>query len=474
MARIVFCHFGQEHLGIEYLAAELESHGNEVALAFERLAYGSKSNWQQLAEKVLALKPDIVAFAVFTETLGLCNKTAEFIKRMAPECPVAYGGIHPSIAPVDCARLAHVDVVFHGEALVSFPAWVDAWQSGKDWKSMPGVALRLPNGHIQVNNKAPFLLDLSHLPVPKKELFASQYPDLMTNYMVMAGFGCPYQCTFCEHSVFRDYDDRVQVRTRPVDVVLEEISNHKSAIRYVFFCDEVFGLNLSWLEEFSEKYPKQIGIPFHANLNPLMADKRRVELIARAGCDVVSMGVQTASDRIRLQIYNRRETWEKIVTAAGTIRSFGLKYNADRLLGNPLETEEELVEAVSLFKKLRPNRVTVYWLSLYPNLPILDVFRKRGVLLPTQDLTSREDGSISFGLLLPEGKQVERHIPFAILHVLTPILPSIILRALTHCRRWIPQSKFLLYSSIILVSILRGDLTVLVHGFRTLRDKLWA
>ncbi|MEM2982896.1 MAG: cobalamin-dependent protein, partial [Candidatus Bathyarchaeia archaeon] len=91
--RICFCHLGRENLGIEYLSAVLKAEGHEVFLAYDPGLFGINDNvlyfpWLErvferdkaLLERIEAMRPDIVAFSVYTGTYQWAARMAGRIK----------------------------------------------------------------------------------------------------------------------------------------------------------------------------------------------------------------------------------------------------------------------------------------------------------------------------------------------------------------------------------------------------------
>ena len=470
--KFVFVHYGQESLGIEYLSTVLKERGFDVGLAYQRLSMGDTASPESVAQEILEEKPDFIGFCVFTETLGICNETAQIVREKTPHVPIIYGGIHASICPEETAAIPHVDIAFHGEALSSLPEWLECHISGQDCSQLKGIAFRRDDGSIQVNPKSPFVLDPDKIPKADKVLFARRHPDILRNYVIMTGFGCPMKCSYCEHDVFADFDGKVRIRMRSVESVIDEILFWKDKISYVYFSDEIFGMNIKWLEKFSDQYREKINKPFFANMHPKGVNHKRLDLLKHAGCEVINMGVQTASDRVRYEIYGRRETNEDLLAAGNLIKNKGLSLQVDRILGNPLETKEELSDAILLFKALHPRRVTTYWLTLYPNLPLHRIFEQAGVKLERKDLTTRKDGSVSYGMLVPSDVSTEEWMPYALLHVISPVIPYAVLKKILPFVDFIPKWRFLFYILNLIVGLLNKDVPILMHVYRTIHSRI--
>ena len=72
---------------------------------------------------------------------------------------------------------------------------------------------------------------------------------------------------------------------------------------------------MKWLEEFSERYPSEVGIPFFCSVHPGIVKEKTVELLKKSGCWCVAIGVQSGSERIRKEIFNRHISNKQIIEA---------------------------------------------------------------------------------------------------------------------------------------------------------------
>src|SRR5690606_22600476 len=125
--RVTFVTSGLEHLGIAALSAYVRAHGHETTLVYEPKPFSSNSgpatahlsrllrpSPEETAERVLATKPDVVAFSSYTITHRWSVEVARAIKRERP-VPIVFGGPHVSGAPAHSIREPAIDVVVEGE-----------------------------------------------------------------------------------------------------------------------------------------------------------------------------------------------------------------------------------------------------------------------------------------------------------------------------------------------------------------------
>jgi radical SAM superfamily enzyme YgiQ (UPF0313 family) len=137
---------------------------------------------------------------------------------------VVIGGVHASALPGEAVK--HADSVVIGEAENIWPKLLE------DYK----------DGSLKKFYKADGLVDLTNLPIPKRELLNKKI-YISTN-VVQASRGCPLGCEFC--SVERFFGKKT--RFRPVEEVIEEIKGMDRQ-RFLLFADDNLIINPPYLKE---------------------------------------------------------------------------------------------------------------------------------------------------------------------------------------------------------------------------------
>ncbi|MBO4264709.1 MAG: B12-binding domain-containing radical SAM protein, partial [Clostridia bacterium] len=182
-------------------------------------------------------------------------------------------------------------------------------------------------------------------------------PQLSTlSYEVIASRGCPFTCSYCSvinlHRLMPN--GTKAVRTRSVDSVIAELIEAKKKCKklvFVHFYDEIFPNTPGWVDEFCEKYNKNIRIPFTIWSHPKMVDGEVLKKLRRVGLMEVIMGIQSGSDYIRKEIFHRYETREDIIKATNIIKDSKIFWASyDFMLQHPFETIDTLKETYYLVK----------------------------------------------------------------------------------------------------------------------------
>ena len=83
------------------------------------------------------------------------------------------------------------------------------------------------------------------------------------------------------------------------------------------------------------------------------------------------MGLQSGSQRIRNDIYLRKDKNEMILKEKALLTKYNVMIYYDLIIRNPWETEKDLDEALDLINQLkRPYYLKIYTLAYYPKHPI--------------------------------------------------------------------------------------------------------
>lgn len=242
-----------------------------------------------------------------------------------------------------------------------------------------GLKPDIPNWWFKIDDEIvrnpvrPLERDLGALPLPDRELIYKKHEYSRNAYIkrFMGSRGCPYQCTYCfNHAYYQIYKRERRGNQRPVDKIIEEALWVRAnwPLQYVFFIDDLFIIYDDWLEEFAEKWPKQVGLPFFCNVRAdlLVRGPHKVGLLAKAGAFTVSMGIEAANDRIRTDLLKRHMTRDHIIQAGNLLRDAGINVTATNILGLPSGTLEDDIDTMRLNAEARISYAQAFIFQPYP------------------------------------------------------------------------------------------------------------
>lgn len=409
---VVFIYNGAENLGIEHISSCLKSKGHKVDLLFDpaifsgHLVYNSKifseifSFDKKIIDLTLEAKPDIVGFSVFTGNYRWCLNIAREIKK-ASDIPIVFGGIHATAVPQRVLENEFVDFVVIGEgelAMIDLVENLEDYVTSKERINAPNICFK-NDGEFHRNNPGPYIRDLDGLPFPDKSLFFDKVPMLQENYLILTSRGCPYRCTYCSNCTYQNLysEEKSHIRRRSPDNVIEELLYYAKGGRTkrINFNDDVFTLSKKWLEEFLEKYRSKIALPFYCQTHPLLINKETIALLKEGGCRLMTLGVQSGSERVRKEIFNRLGSNERLLELIAYFKEAGIQISLDNIFGAPSESEDDLHECLEFYNKAKADRVQTFWLTYYPKTKIIDYAKSYGVLSDA-DIEKIEEGFVGF------------------------------------------------------------------------------
>ncbi|MBN1477575.1 B12-binding domain-containing radical SAM protein [Candidatus Sumerlaeota bacterium] len=398
--------FDEWCLGLRLLTSLLRREGHEVSLAFLGSipqantdagandpegyhvppASVSGGDLEALRQLTGEFKPELIGVSYTSHYFGLAERATVEMRR-ASDAPVIWGGVDVTANPDLAIQIADFACVGEGEGAMM--DLVHALTSGEDCTGIPNLWVRR-DGEIHRNDVRPVIRDLDALPYPDfipagRDWIAggrvnrATIPDgsnLHHSYPIMASRGCPFSCTYCCNSMYREiYGSRDYVRLRSVDSVVDEIRGylrHRPETTIIEFWDDVFGFNEEWMREFAEVYPREVKRPFWCYTYPVLCRPEFVERLRRAGVSFVVMGLQSGSERTLREDYNRPASAKQAIDAAWLMHRSGITPVVDLILGNPFETDEDYLKTLEMMLQMPPGFILqeINVLSLYRNYPL--------------------------------------------------------------------------------------------------------
>jgi radical SAM superfamily enzyme YgiQ (UPF0313 family) len=406
--RVTFVCCGLEHLGIEALSAYAKNLGHETALVYEPRPFSSGSGtdipmlarWlepsaDQTAARVLATKPDVVAFTSYSVTHKWSVAVARALKNERA-VPIVFGGPHAGAVPERAILEPAIDAVVEGEGEGALADLLNcAEKSGFGRDDVANCAFK-----SRRNRPRPLIADLDALPWADKSGFYGAVPALERELYVVSRRGCPFRCSFCEYSTFpRQYPGERPVRRRSVPHLLAELLHWKrrGRVRKIFFWDAIFTLDAEWMAEFAHGYRREIAIPFECYTHPQTMTRRMAEHLAEAGCMMVRVGVQSVNSDT-LVAMDRRGDREKVQATLDHLSDFGVPYSVDHILGLPGEGAGDQLEALKFYAAAQPKRIVTHWMTYFPGTTALDHAQKDGTL-SGGDIERILDGEVGPGYM---------------------------------------------------------------------------
>ena len=190
----------------------------------------------------------------------------------------------------------------------------------------------------------------------------------------LASRGCPYNCSYCSNHALRKLLLGKYVRQRSPRNVIQEIKHnlkkywHKG-FRYVYFWDETFILNKSFLHKFCNLF-RTTGLSRYLAWNCTargdLLQEEDVQLMKQANCNIIRMGIEAGDSYIRNKIYNRNMSLKSILNAVKLCRKYGIANQLNFMFGGPSETMDTMQKTFLLAQTLNPEQIS---LNIFQPLP---------------------------------------------------------------------------------------------------------
>jgi len=327
-------------IGPVYLGTILKNAGFEVKIYDENLT----ELYDKSGLRKEILDADAFAISILTPSASKGYQLAKIIEKQKPDAYIAIGGMHASALPEEALKFADCVVVGEGEEVV-----VDLFKER-------------PKGIIRTE-----LVNLDSLPIPDFSLLENHH--LTKYYPILSSRGCPYNCNFCQVPVLL----KRKFRKRSADAVFEEIQERvKAGQNYLFFNDDIFGLNLDEVLDFLERVARKnlkLRWATETRADLVVDHPELVELMRRTNCRRIHIGIESANPAT-LEAYNKKLSLDKIKKCAEILNQNQIKINAMFMLGSDEDDEGILKHTIRFIRECKFSSSTASILYPIPSTPL--------------------------------------------------------------------------------------------------------
>lgn len=355
-------------LQIGALSAYVKKKGHQTKL-FEFYSQGSVAIsgevYGKLREEIESFDPDFVAFSCYEMSFPLVKKISRFIKKHWPQLEIIVGGYYPTLVPEDVINFPAIDIICIGEGERPLLALLDTREKGERVAEINNLWFKEGKKIIK-NPVGPLIEDLNELPFPDREILDYQArldweEPGQRSVKVMATRGCPYFCTYCSNKYFRSlYPNKHKYfRFRRPENVISELKSLKEKYHFdtIGFHDDNLTLNPAWLKTFSKLYKKEIDIPFYCATRVESCTDEVLEMLKKAGCYLLLIGVESGDEKYRKQMMGRLMSDRTVLDAFHKARRKGLKTWSFAMVGLPFENRRMILKTLWLNWRCRPDFV---------------------------------------------------------------------------------------------------------------------
>jgi len=375
--------FANPPLGLLYLAGTLLKAGYEV-----QIVDGCQEGKAAIIARLESFRPDIVGITCLTPGRKRAIEIAAVAKSLNDKVITVLGGAHPTI--------------MHRQLLEHYPE-IDAIAIGEGEQTLLEIAQNVEFAHIdglayrndsgQTVKTAPrkYAENLDEIPFPAWHLLDLQrYPGwgegkhngiVLRDHpriSVIFSRGCSGHCDFCSTWwIWKGW------RHRSAGNMADELEMlyRDFGIRHFCFADDAMTVDRqATIDLCDEIINRKLVIAFHATARTDCVDEEVLQKLKQAGCYMIAFGIETGSTRLLAEM-GKENNIENSVRAITLCRKIGLPVTALLIVGNVGETEETVLETLSLLKRAMPDELGCAGaLWILPGTKLYQDCRRRGII----------------------------------------------------------------------------------------------
>lgn len=345
-----------------------------------------------------AAKSDIVLFSCTTPTFDYCLDIAKKLKLKNKSLKTVFGGYHTSALGRDCSN-EFIDHVVVGEGEDAMCQILD----GKAGQLVTGPLMQFadlawPDRHLIKNNR-------------NIEVAFADNKLRITSFQ--SHRGCPFSCKYCADGfnkvLYPGNTNPIRYRD-PVDLLneIEKVTKDYS-LDMIKFCDPTWNTSVAWVKQFChEKIKRNNKTPFYPNIHAGVCDQEMMDLMQRAGCFQIAVGIESGSPKI-LKDIGKGTTRESILRGTLMAKKAGIPMRGYFILGMPNETEDDLKLTEKFAEELPIDEYGFTILCPYPGTAMFDAARFADVNWEKADEYSNDFWSTAH-LTNGQIKQWQKHL----------------------------------------------------------------
>ncbi|MAG20225.1 B12-binding domain-containing radical SAM protein [archaeon] len=359
-------------LNLMYIASVLKNY--EVVLVD---ALSRKWNIEETLEK-LDTDFDVLIIASSNTTFLDDVEFSEKLKEKNSKLKIIFCGPHTTVYPKKALRKKIIDIGVQGETEETIKELIEVLDKNGDLSEVKGISYR-ENDEVKVNIGRGMIENLDSLPFPDWEMIdRDEYFNPLAKKepiaTILSSRGCIGRCTFCTSPSFygKNY------RFRSAENVLEELEMlYKKGFKEVLFRDETFTVSKERTRKICEGLiEKGIELSWMCNIRIGSVDKETMELMKKAGCHNLWVGVESGVQEI-LDIAKKDIKIEKIEETFKWANEVKINTHAHFMFGMEGESLESLNETIKFIKKINPTTIDIGITTPFPGTELFDKIKDK-------------------------------------------------------------------------------------------------
>ncbi len=342
------------------------------------------------ADQIIRQAPLFVGFSILTGSPVVHSaQLSKKIKEKLPQTSIVWGGIHPSLMPLDCLKEPFVDYVVQGEGEITSCELAHALSENGSFDDILGLCWKNQAGTLIQNDRRPLMKDIDQFRqdwslVDIKNYIRTSF-DGKKYFSFITSRGCPHKCGFCYNLAFNEQ----RWRAHSVEFVVNEMIqiHHQTGVNLFTFLDDNFLANKKRAFEILKRLKEEnISVSWIEVRIDAIDDKTLSEL-SKYNVKTLFVGWESGSNDTLARIDKGFKT-DLILNGFRLAAKYSFEVDASAIVGFPFETEEQWQKTIDMvleIDRLNPGRnkfnLGVY--VPYPGTPIVKIANKKGFEFPT-------------------------------------------------------------------------------------------
>jgi anaerobic magnesium-protoporphyrin IX monomethyl ester cyclase len=255
-----------------------------------------------------------------------------------------------------------------GEATLS--TVLNVLKSDGSLNGVPNLAFRDQNGEFAFTEQVLEKNDLTENIINYSQFRRSDIGEFVS---LRTAKSCPFSCAFCGFP--QRAGKYMYMGVQDVERLLDALADI-GGVTTVSFIDDTFNVPKKRFREILRLLiAKEYGFRWNCFYRCDHGDEETIELMARAGCEGVFLGVESGSDAMLLRM-NKTARRRDYVTAIPLLKAAGISTYASFIIGFPGETDETVRETIDLVEETAPE---YFRAQLWYADPITPIWLERDV-----------------------------------------------------------------------------------------------
>jgi len=358
------------HLGLAYIAAFARSQHKNVSFKVLDTRVADRKTTREFFNTLFDLVGITVFSPVYQEVISIFQK----IKQNA-RVPVCLGGPYVTTIMQDIFIETPAEFAVYGEGEYTFSQLLSCLKGEENIENIEGLMYKNSSDELITNRPRKRIKDLDQLPIPAYDIFPMEKYPL---HRIVTSRGCQYACAWCNSSSIWGngyFSMSPEKMIKEVEYVLTNYGR-----KTIVFGDNTFNTDLQRMEDFCDLVlERDLKIFWSASIRADNLTHKLARKMKRAGCYNVSVGIESANNRI-LEKIGKKTSIEKISKGIEMLKEAGIEIMAQYVIGSPYDTFVTVKETVDYARTSGCDYTNFYTVLPFKGTPQWKYVREQGTL----------------------------------------------------------------------------------------------